>query len=104
MPGLVSLCCYAFLKPPEGSICLYNLPARRIDHRCCLHTNLPLLVIRPALLQISDVWDSLCGSMPLGARQVQAISRPLSHDELVQLQRIAAQAGSLLMWVDEDMI
>jgi hypothetical protein len=42
--------------------------------------------------------------MPLGARQVQAISRPLSHDELVQLQRIAAQAGSLLMWVDEDMI
>jgi hypothetical protein len=46
-----------------------------------------------ALFQNSDVWDSLCGSMPFDARQVQAIFRPLSHEELVQLQRIAAQAG-----------
>ena len=29
---------------------------------------------------------------------------PLSHDELVQLQRIAAQAGSLLIWIDKDVI
>jgi hypothetical protein len=45
-----------------------------------------------ALLQNSEARDPLCGSMPLDARQVQAISRPLSHEELVQLQRIAAQA------------
>ena len=37
--------------------------------------------------------DSLCESMPLDALHEQAITRPLSHDELVQLQRIAAQAG-----------
>ena len=37
--------------------------------------------------------DSLRESMPLDALHEQAISRPLSHDELVRLQRIAAQAG-----------
>jgi hypothetical protein len=46
-----------------------------------------------ALLQNSDVWDSLCESMPLDARQVQAIFRPLSYEELVQLHSGAAQAG-----------
>jgi hypothetical protein len=37
--------------------------------------------------------DSLRESMALGAVHEQAISRPLSHDELVQLQRIAREAG-----------
>ena len=37
--------------------------------------------------------DSLCESMRLDAPREQAIPRPLSHDELVQLQRVAAQAG-----------
>ncbi len=37
--------------------------------------------------------DSLCESMRLDARYEQAISHPLLHDELVQLQRIAAEAG-----------
>ena len=37
--------------------------------------------------------DSHCESMALDAVHEQAISRPLSHDELVQLQRVDAQAG-----------
>jgi cytochrome c-type biogenesis protein len=37
--------------------------------------------------------DSLRESMPSDAPHEQAITRPLSHDELVQLQRVAAQAG-----------
>ena len=41
--------------------------------------------------------------MRLDGLHEQAITRPLSHDELVQLQRVAAQAGTLLMWVDKDM-
>jgi len=36
--------------------------------------------------------NSLRDSSPLHALHEQATSRPLSHDELVQLQRIAAQA------------
>lgn len=32
--------------------------------------------------------------MALDAVHEQAISRPLSHDELVQLQRVAEEAGS----------
>ena len=47
--------------------------------------------------------DSLCESMPLDALYEQTISRPLSHDELVQLQRLAAEAGALLIWVDQGM-
>jgi hypothetical protein len=46
-----------------------------------------------ALLQNSDVRDSLFESMPLDTLREQASSRPLSHGELVQLQRIAARAG-----------
>jgi len=41
--------------------------------------------------------------MALDAEHEQAISRPLSHDELVQLQRVARKRGSLLIWVDKDM-
>ncbi|MDU8912827.1 hypothetical protein RXV88_16280, partial [Aestuariicoccus sp. MJ-SS9] len=37
--------------------------------------------------------DSLRESMPLDALYEQAITRPLSHHELVQLQRIVARAG-----------
>ena len=37
--------------------------------------------------------DSLRESMALDAEHEQAISRPLSHDELVQLQRVAQEAG-----------
>ena len=37
--------------------------------------------------------DSLRESMALDAVHEQAISRPLSHDELVQLQRVAQEAG-----------
>ena len=37
--------------------------------------------------------DSLRESMALDAVHEQAISRPLSHDELVQLQRVAEEAG-----------
>src|SRR6056297_2055872 len=37
--------------------------------------------------------DSLCESMRLHGLHEQATSRPLSHDELVQLQRVAAQTG-----------
>ncbi len=37
--------------------------------------------------------DSLRESMPLDARYEQAISHPLLHDDLVQLQRIAAEEG-----------
>jgi hypothetical protein len=37
--------------------------------------------------------DSLCESMALDAVHEQAIPRPLSHDELVQLQRVAQEAG-----------
>jgi len=37
--------------------------------------------------------DSLRDSIPLHALHEQSISRPLSYDELVQLQRIAAQTG-----------
>ena len=37
--------------------------------------------------------DSLCESMPLDALHEQATSRPLSHDELVQLQRVSQEAG-----------
>ena len=39
--------------------------------------------------------DSHRESMPLDALREQSISRPLSHDELVQLQRVAAEAGIL---------
>ena len=41
--------------------------------------------------------------MPLEAPHEQAITRPLSHGELVRLRRVAAQAGALLIWVDKDM-
>lgn len=33
----------------------------------------------------------------------QAITRPLPHDELVQLHGFAAQAQSLLIWLDKEM-
>lgn len=39
------------------------------------------------------VKDSLCESMPLDAPHEQAISRPLPHYELVQLQCVAEEAG-----------
>jgi hypothetical protein len=38
--------------------------------------------------------DSLRESMPLDVHE-QAITRPLPRDELVQLQRVVAQAGVL---------
>ena len=47
--------------------------------------------------------DSLRKSIPLDAPDEQTITRPLPHHELVQLQRIAAEAGGLLIWVDKDM-
>jgi len=37
--------------------------------------------------------DSLCESMVLDVVHEQAIFRPLSHDELVQLQRVAQESG-----------
>jgi|GEM_PF-4375380 len=37
--------------------------------------------------------DSLRESMALDAVHEQAISRPLSHDELVQLQCVTQEAG-----------
>jgi len=40
--------------------------------------------------------DSLRESMALDAVHEQAISRPLSHDELVQLQRVAQESGGSL--------
>jgi hypothetical protein len=45
-----------------------------------------------ALLQNTDVWDSLCGSMRLDRRHEQAITHPVPHDELVRLHSGSAQA------------
>src|SRR6056297_177442 len=55
-----------------------GLSGGSLDRRCC--TSLA-------------TEDSLCESMRLHGLHEQATSRPLSHDELVQLQRVAAQTG-----------
>jgi hypothetical protein len=47
--------------------------------------------------------DSQQESILLDGPHEQASSRPLPHDELVQLQRSAAQARLALIWVDEEM-
>jgi len=46
-----------------------------------------------ALLQSLTTKDSLRESMALDVMHEQAIFRPLSHDELVQLQRVAQESG-----------
>ncbi len=47
--------------------------------------------------------DSRRGSVLLDALHEQAVSRPRSHDGLARLQRIAAEAGALLIWVGKAM-
>lgn len=44
--------------------------------------------------------DSCWESMRLDQLHEKAQARPLSHDELLQLQRAAQEAGALLIWVD----
>lgn len=57
---------------------LYLSPSHSLTGRCC---------------KSLTTKDSLRESMVLDAEHEQAISRPLSHDELVQLQRVAQEAG-----------
>jgi hypothetical protein len=54
-----------------------SLAVYRRDGRCC---------------RILTVEDSNCESMRLDSPHEQAITRPLSHDELVQLHGFASQA------------
>ena len=57
-----------------------------------------------ALLQNSEVRDSLFESMPLGARQVQAISRRYRTRNWSSSNASRRKRGSLLIWVDKDVI
>ncbi len=62
----------------EDLVAHFEARVQAMDGRCCRTT---------------PTRDSLCESMRLNGLHEQATSRPLSYDELVQLQRVPTQAG-----------
>jgi hypothetical protein len=54
-------------------------------------------------LKNSEVWDSPCESMPLDARQVEAISRRYRTTNWSNSNASRRKRGSLLIWLDKGM-